>query len=270
MDEKIMIGTIVAIVAVILLAVTFVTPWYNVSMESSGDGGGGEFSSDMYFTEVETTTNGNTETEDYEDGSEFESVMNLTRIFTVVAVIGSVIGLMGALLVGLGKLDKKIGAFLAIIGVIFAFVAPLYMMVDLPNAFDEEAGSVYGDEGPHESFFGSSTEEEMGTEIETSWGPSVAWYLALVAGVLNIIVLVLVFLSSPASASQPEGGYYQQQPGQQRGAAGGPQQQQQPQQQQPTGGGAEETANTCPTCNQELRYIEDYDRWYCDNCQEYK
>ena len=39
-----------------------------------------------------------------------------------------------------------------------------------------------------------------------------------------------------------------------------PQQQEQPQQQQ----------NACPTCGQQLRYVQQYNRWWCDNCQEYK
>jgi len=28
--------------------------------------------------------------------------------------------------------------------------------------------------------------------------------------------------------------------------------------------------NPCPDCGSELRFIDQYDRWYCDNCQEYK
>jgi len=30
------------------------------------------------------------------------------------------------------------------------------------------------------------------------------------------------------------------------------------------------TTRTCPTCGEELRYIDDYESWYCDNCQHYK
>ena len=29
-------------------------------------------------------------------------------------------------------------------------------------------------------------------------------------------------------------------------------------------------ANKCPTCGGNLRFIHEYDRYYCDNCQDYK
>lgn len=29
-------------------------------------------------------------------------------------------------------------------------------------------------------------------------------------------------------------------------------------------------SNLCPTCGSQMRYIEENDRWYCDNCREYK
>ena len=29
-------------------------------------------------------------------------------------------------------------------------------------------------------------------------------------------------------------------------------------------------SNPCPDCGQSMRYIDEYDKWYCDNCQEYK
>lgn len=31
-----------------------------------------------------------------------------------------------------------------------------------------------------------------------------------------------------------------------------------------------ENQNECSDCGKELRYIDEYDRWYCDNCEEYK
>ncbi len=29
-------------------------------------------------------------------------------------------------------------------------------------------------------------------------------------------------------------------------------------------------ANVCPTCRGNLRYVQEYQKWYCDNCGEYK
>lgn len=59
----------------------------------------------------------------------------------------------------------------------------------------------------------------------------------------------------------------QQQPQQQQGWGQTPptSQQQQPKQQQ-----SQQQQNNCPTCGGQLRYIQEYNRWYCDSCQEYK
>ncbi len=67
--------------------------------------------------------------------------------------------------------------------------------------------------------------------------------------------------SSPAQQQQS-----QQPPPQQ------PQQQQpRQQQQQPSPPPQQQKQeNQCPDCSEQMRHIDEYDRWYCDNCQEYK
>ncbi len=32
----------------------------------------------------------------------------------------------------------------------------------------------------------------------------------------------------------------------------------------------EDVGKPCPDCDKGTRYIEKYDRWYCDNCRDYK
>lgn len=236
-----MIGAILAIVAIVLLLLTFVTPLYRYSaeMEMWGETFGG--SADFYYTEGRTDFDGETETEEYDDDSEMKSVFNLTMILVIIAVIGSILGMIGALMVGMGKIDNKIGAGLAVIGILFAFIAPMYLMVSLPGAFDEDNGGMgmNDDDGPWDSFFGSTSEEGF----EMRWGPSIAWYMALIAGVLNIGVLAMVMSSKPAPTGpyqqQPQQPYqeqqWQEQPPQQQWQDQPPQQQQyqQPPQQQP-------------------------------------
>jgi len=46
--------------------------------------------------------------------------------------------------------------------------------------------------------------------------------------------------------------------------------QQQWQQQQPPPQQPQQETKQCSDCGDEMRYIDEYDRWYCDNCQEYK
>ncbi|MBS3816780.1 MAG: hypothetical protein KGY76_04365 [Candidatus Thermoplasmatota archaeon] len=70
------------------------------------------------------------------------------------------------------------------------------------------------------------------------------------------------YQQGPAQQSQQPGQQQSQQPGQQQStqsAAAAPTQQQ-----------TQESENACEVCGEELRYIDEYDRWYCDNCQEYK
>jgi len=58
---------------------------------------------------------------------------------------------------------------------------------------------------------------------------------------------------TPPPGQQPQS---QQPPSTQQQPSPPPQQQQQ--------------ENQCPTCGGQMRYIQEYNRWYCDNCQEYK
>jgi len=69
------------------------------------------------------------------------------------------------------------------------------------------------------------------------------------------------FAQQPTQQQQVQQEPHQQKPQQQprQQAQQQPAQQQQPQQ-----------SNTCPDCGQPIRYIEEYDSWYCDDCQEYK
>ncbi|MFW5907264.1 MAG: hypothetical protein ACOC55_04020 [Candidatus Natronoplasma sp.] len=117
--------------------------------------------------------------------------------------------------------------------------------------------------------------------------------LGIVIAIVGGIIAVVGFIKGNGEEEQAPyqtGGARQQpdqQPGYQRQQPGQPQQppqQQQPQQQQPGQQprqqqppaaaqgtqGPSEPSNTCPTCGQELRYIDEYDRWYCDSCQEYQ
>lgn len=87
--------------------------------------------------------------------------------------------------------------------------------------------------------------------------------LWLIVGLfLGIIGLIIWFVVRPDMAEveqkkqqqQMGMGGYQQQPPQQ-------QYQQQPPQQQ---------GRSCPDCNGNMRWVGEYNRWYCDNCQSYK
>lgn len=61
----------------------------------------------------------------------------------------------------------------------------------------------------------------------------------------------------------------QQQQGWQQNQQQQSQQQEQPQQQQGWQQSQQQDQNVCPNCNQPTRYISEYNRHYCDNCQKY-
>ncbi|MFW6142273.1 MAG: hypothetical protein ACOC53_06920 [Candidatus Saliniplasma sp.] len=80
----------------------------------------------------------------------------------------------------------------------------------------------------------------------------------------------------PASATQPpqqQQGWGQTPPPppdqQQQQGWQQSQQQQPPQQQQGWQQSQQQEQNICPTCGNQARYIQEYDRYYCDNCGKY-
>ncbi len=83
------------------------------------------------------------------------------------------------------------------------------------------------------------------------------WLLPLIIIIIAIIVVAVLLAvllrknKTPPYAQRPVGGYQQQ-----------PQQQQQ--QTQPP------AAGVCPTCGKPTRFIQQYNRYWCDSCQQYK
>ncbi len=96
---------------------------------------------------------------------------------------------------------------------------------------------------------------------------AVLWLIVgLVAGIIGLIIWFVV-RPDMAEVEQKRrekqmGGYQQQhqQPPQQYGG------QQQPPQQPPQ----QQQGRACPDCNGNMRYVNEYNRWYCDRCQGYK
>ncbi|MEF8874254.1 MAG: hypothetical protein V5A88_06230 [Candidatus Thermoplasmatota archaeon] len=96
----------------------------------------------------------------------------------------------------------------------------------------------------------------------------ILWFI--VGFLLSIIGLIIWIVIRPDMSEvrreQQQQQQWQQQPQQQQQPPG-QQQQQPPGQQQPP---AQQQQNTCPDCGSQMRYVDEHDRWYCDNCQEYK
>lgn len=105
----------------------------------------------------------------------------------------------------------------------------------------------------------------------------------LIVFFLGIIGLIIWLVIRPDMAEvhqkrqqqQYYGGQYGQQPYQQQQYGQQqyqqpqhpPQQHQPPPQQPPQ---QQAATNPCPGCGQQMRWVQQYNRWYCDNCREYK
>ncbi|MFP3871732.1 MAG: GLUG motif-containing protein [Candidatus Aenigmatarchaeota archaeon] len=103
--------------------------------------------------------------------------------------------------------------------------------------------------------------EEKEDDGEGSLGfPSDYWWLITLVVIVVVIVVGLVAWKKKSSAQQSS-----QQNKKTHPVQGGSSHKQSSQRQK-----NEYRSNLCPTCGQPIRYIKEYDRWYCDNCEEYK
>ncbi len=86
--------------------------------------------------------------------------------------------------------------------------------------------------------------------------------------IISIIILILLFKDNVKAYFKENTQPHTQQQQWQQSQQQKPQQQfqkpSQPQQQ------PQQKSKQCPGCGGQMRYIDEYDRWYCDNCQEYK
>jgi len=223
MEKKAMIGAIMAIVAVILIGVTFVLPWYTVNVkESTPFGLTVEFDVDFYLDHVTIKTPLGTNITDYSHSgmSHIASTFRTTQILNIVSLIFVLIGFIGALRFAIGKLGKGVAVALVVIGFILALITPLYLMITLPSAIEQDlfseppyAQGIYQDMG--KSFFGYKKE----TSETVTWGGGAGWWLAIIGMILMLIALIFVAMAKevPAGYAPPysqQWGEYPQQPSQ--------------------------------------------------------
>ena len=186
MKTKAVIGGGVAIIAMVLLILSFNSPWYSYTSVSEEE----DLEANFYLGEVETTVNGESSTQSYEESDldEVGSTFWITEIFLMIAAVGTILGSVGAMLVAFDILDPDKGASLAVIGLVFSFLSMTYLWLDLPSSFNDDLEELPWEErGPHEGvqhFWGGASR----AGVERRWRPGMGWFLALVAGMLNIIV----------------------------------------------------------------------------------
>ncbi len=107
------------------------------------------------------------------------------------------------------------------------------------------------------SFFSEVTLAQNSNGEDLIAGLSTLCCFVIIAVIIIIILIIILLLKKIFSSSRHQTTVVQQPPPQQ----------QQTQQPPPS---SQKPIRNCPDCGQQLRYIEEYDSWYCDNCQEYK
>lgn len=221
------VAAVFAIIAMVLLSVAMTMPWYEIRWTAESDEPILEISKmeikfEFYLNEAEARGEvgkiAYEETIEYDDAEDDDNgtapitVFRNTQNITIVAIIFSLILAVCSLVVGF---KKGMLANLALVVGLMAFVAtllaPMYLMVELPNALEEDAeeeGYFLGDEeaGATESFFGSETEEEEGGELKSTWGGVTGWYLAVGAMVFNFMALFFIIIARSAAKRKREPG----------------------------------------------------------------
>jgi hypothetical protein len=96
---------------------------------------------------------------------------------------------------------SKLALIVGIIAIIVAFIAPLYFMQELPKAYNEEwekeqAEKRLGDDERMmwtEEFAGTQTKTVGGDKVIFTWGGSIGWYMAIAAGTMNLLAVIILF-----------------------------------------------------------------------------
>jgi len=105
------------------------------------------------------------------------------------------------------------------------------------------------------------TPDDLEDEDEMDWVPYMG--IGIIALIVLVIAVILIKKRGKSKPSQKEEYYESQSPSRELSDQGlerskGP----------PAQEGRKQ--NLCPDCGGKMRYIEEYESWYCDNCQEYK
>jgi amino acid transporter len=236
-----MLVIVFALLAVIMMGISMVLPWYTITTEVGG----------KKVMELSSSFSGLTA----DDGNETESkgwgekpidelydnqagVFTIAMIMTILGLVFAILLLIGAVMAKKGK-GKKLAVIFGLLAFLFCLLAPILLMAMHPGAVAQDYKDNYKTDpegkGPHDSFFGS--EEAFGFKI--SWGGGVGWIMAMIGFIFALLGFILALklpkpaYSSPAPLPPPGPSYDQPPPVQQYPNYGQPPQYPQQQQQPP-------------------------------------
>jgi len=216
------LGAIIVLVGTVLLVAAIFLPWYSEQVTI-----GGGPSETQYFYLGTPGTNGTVQYscsglaagESCPSSTSYSSYgqqntydLNDTGLIAATAffllIIGAILGFVAAVL-AFGRRQKpgRGGAAwgLAAVALILALIAPLVFAGALPNALSHDLpSSVRQGSGPWSSFYGSNSTTVGTSTVSESWGPSVGWYLSIVAFVVLLVGVALVRRGPPPMRAPTE------------------------------------------------------------------
>ena len=216
-DKKPIIAMIFVLLAVIMIGVTLMMPWWGMSIDSAGTKGYYNFK----LTGFEMSVGGLTVSGSYNEkilgtnsfkdtSPKTVGVFDTMMYLTIIVLIMAILGIIFVVLAMTGKIKPKIAAIILIISFIIALLTPVLFAVQLPAAIkDDSQGSTNSPEG----FMGTKTNTTGNVTTTLNWGPQLGWILMLVGVVFLILGASTMFgAESRKTAPQQIVSPYPQQP----------------------------------------------------------
>jgi len=192
-------ATALTVLGVVLFVLSLFLSWYQyISLEESSDDSYREsWEANYYLSEAKLTSkiDGESDTESVDwndlDDNEISDALTTAKYIHIVTFIFSGLSLSavisGGVLKQSGMTPKVVGLILAIVVILLSLVAPLYLAIQLPDAFEEEVGYDEDHRGPWSSFIGSRSKYQDETHYKDKWYPSWGWYFSLLGGIFIMI-----------------------------------------------------------------------------------
>lgn len=220
--KRSVLGASLLVVGIVVLLVSLFVGWYTVSSTATDQVSGSDFTASAtatlyplnYLSETFNCQGSSycfansTYTGAYAQGS-FASLGTLYDVVTGLILGGIALGCAAVALAFAGGYRKKVwAARLAVLAVVVVILAPALPALTQPSVLSSQ-GTSSGGASPQSSFAGSCAQSGCGNDLSpgettsASWGPSIGWYLGLVA----IVPLLLGWLElrsrrKPSSAAE--------------------------------------------------------------------
>ena len=182
-----LVGTVLAIVVVIMSAASFALPWYHHYTRQSIDSIGSMSFEHLFYLQGLTARSGSSsESGSYDSfawtGDSLSSFMNLISVLVVVGVMFSIAF---AAFLTMGR--RKIALVSGSASLLVLMGSAIVFFIGLGNALPSDYEFV--------SFFSDTTTNSLFLTTHEVWGPLAGWWIVLVAVVVQFFALVFAALS---------------------------------------------------------------------------